>query len=96
MQDKGWKNVVIGIQTAMILSMFTFFFGFAGQYVTKDDLEILAPYTRDKDVISNFMKDSAKTMAKLSQAVDKMDEKYTREIHKLDKEISMLNRRAGT
>ncbi len=83
MNESGWRTLVIGIETTLLLSFATFWLTTAQNYVTKADLQYMAPYVRDKELIDKHMNDSVTTFTKISETLEKQNLKFDLEISAL-------------
>ena len=80
MNDRGWKSLVIGIQTTVIVLFLGFYFSSAQEFVTKADLKVMAPYVPDRTLIFQHMERTTQALNKLNESLDKQNEKFDLEI----------------
>lgn len=97
----GYWFMITSLAT-LLIGCLTWYVGIYPELVLKKDLEVLAPYTRDRGQISDFIARATLNMAKLSDNLEKVDTKLTteirsvkevhrKELHKLELQIERLH-----
>lgn len=88
--DHWGGKYVIAIETTIILSMLGFYFTGYKDLVTKDDLQSLAPYTKDEASITSHMQETVGALKEVRVSLNLLNEKMTQELHQMDLRVTIL------
>jgi len=88
-------RTIITAEATIIIMMITFFVTGYQTLVTHDELEKLPyPYLKHQAIVEKHMRDSEYTMKTISDSLQKLNERITKENHATTLRITLLEKKA--
>jgi hypothetical protein len=81
---------LLTVETTLLLTIGSWFFGVYPDLVTKQELKEIAPYVADRHKIMSQLDRHGNGLEKSIQALDKLDQRMTLEIRQLEVKIAKL------
>lgn len=85
-----FARYLLTAETTLVISGVVFFLTGYQDLITRDDLKVLAPYVRDKPIVTRHIDQSESALEKINTSLAALNERITAVNHEHDIRISRL------